>query len=101
MEFSPSDLGLNLSLSDVGGQFWKSMPPELLSKLSFILDIVKVIFIVWLIYLVFVIIGKIMKLRDSRNIARIERNVEEIKDLLTFGKKKVSHDLSRKHSPDK
>ena len=77
--------GVNVSLpkveintSGLFSEMWRAMPPELLQKLSFMLELGKWILIAILAYVAIKIIFQIMKVRDSANIAAIAVNTKNI-----------------------
>ena len=69
---------IEINTSGVFSELWKSMPPELVQKISSLMDIGKIVLIVLLIYFLIKIILLLMKLRDSSNLSVIATNVKEI-----------------------
>ncbi len=67
----------------------KLLPPEITSKINFLVDLAKVIGIVFLIYIIFLIIRSIMNIIRDRRIKKIYKKVYEIDEKLDklLGKK--------------
>ena len=69
---------VHINTSGVFSEMWKSMPPELINKISLLLDIGKWVLAAFLVYLLLKIIFQLIKLRDSSNLASIATNTKEI-----------------------
>ena len=73
---------VTINTSGVFSEMWKSMPPELVHKISLLLDIGRWVLAAFLIYLLLKIIFQLVKLRDSSNLASIAVNTKEINSKL-------------------
>ena len=72
------------------GEIIKALPPEIISKIDFLINFGKIIGILFLIYIVFLIIKAIFNLIRDRRIKKIYQKVIEIDeklDLLLKNKK--------------
>ncbi len=69
---------VNINTSSILSEMWKAMPPELLQKILFMLELGKWILIAILAYIIIKIIFQLLKIRDSANIAAIAINTKNI-----------------------
>src|SRR3989344_8885188 len=69
---------VDVNSSDLFATAWQSLPPEILQKFSFMLNIGSWVLIAVLTYIIIKIIFQFMKIRDSANLAAIAANTKTI-----------------------
>lgn len=75
---------MKMNVSNVVGaiadktDFWKGLPPDIISGIGTLVVILKAVGIVFLIYLVFMIVRSILNLIEKRRIKEIHRKIFEI-----------------------
>lgn len=72
----------DINVGDVISEFVKSMPPEVINKISLFLTIGTYVLVVLFIYVIVKIIKQIMSMEDSKNIKIIAKNTKEINSKL-------------------
>lgn len=88
---SVSAQGLGINMEEISSSIWSSIPPELMDKISLILDLSIAILLAGIIYFVILLIIKIAKLifgsKEARILKKIESEVSEILMVLSKGRK--------------
>ena len=95
-----SELDGGINTSELYSGFWNSIPPELLDKINFMLDIGLIILVVWLVYIGALLLIKLISLffgtKESRKLGRISEQLDEIIGLLKKGKSGKDDKKSKK-----
>lgn len=92
MSFHDASKGFELNISDISQGLWQNLPPELLEKIGFFLDLGSAAMLVFIIYFAIVILTKIFILifgtRESRMLKKICEQLNDIISILKKTKKK-------------
>lgn len=75
---STGQLGFNFNSSEIFAGVWNSLPPEMLQKINFMMELGKWILIATLIYIIVKIIFQFMKINDHTKLAEIASNTKNI-----------------------